>query len=249
MAIDRVAGFNRITRDAGSEGFEKTELATSKTPERNGKVDEVAKMYEKQFLREMVKAMRSTVSFGAQKPSMAENIYREQLDEQYVEAWGDKGGVGLSGLIYDQLMERYFNSPAGRGLKAQGAGIPLTDRDISRVVRVKTAEGPGQVPLRIEVAPTEDGKPAKVQSPWEGKVLTSARLDNGKTALTLGHEGNLRSTFVFQGVLSADVVPGAQIGRGTQVGVLSPEIHSFLWNLQRPDTAAGGDSRPGLKLE
>ena len=81
--------------------------------DREPQVDMVAKLYEKQFLREMVKAMRSTVSFSEMtKPSMAEDIFRSQLDEQYVEAWGDKGGIGLGDIIYESLMDRL--SPAQR---------------------------------------------------------------------------------------------------------------------------------------
>ena len=69
---------------------------------------DVAALYEKQFLREMVKQMRSTVSESELMPTgFAEKYYREQLDHQYVESWGDTGGIGLGKMIYDQLLDRY----------------------------------------------------------------------------------------------------------------------------------------------
>lgn len=240
MAVDRIGGLGRVGRDAPSAGFDaldqKTPAEDTAKPERNAKVDEVAKLYEKQFLREMVKAMRGTVNFGAEKPSMAENIYRDELDQQYVESWGENGGVGLSDLIYEQIMEKFFATAAGQELKSQnkGQGIPLTDRDVSRVIRMKTqTPGGNQVPLRVETKPSADGTSGKILAPWDGQVVAKARIEGGKTALTLAHGPKLRSTFVFQGVAGADVQPGAKLSQGSQVATLSPEIHSFLWNLNQ----------------
>ena len=232
MAIDRISANSKITRDTPSEGHDR--IAKSEAQPRNEKVDEVAKLYEKQFLREMVKAMRGTVSHGYVKPSMAEEIYRGQLDEQYVEAWGENGGIGLSNIIYDQIMERYFSTPHGKSLKDQGP-IAVTDRDVSKVVRVKmdsASQTPGQVPLRVEIKPSEDGGPGKLQLPWDAKVLTKSQL-GGKTSLTLSHGEGLKSTFIFQGVASAEVEPGKELSRGQTVGVLSPEVRAFFWNLSQ----------------
>jgi len=240
MSVDRIGGLGGVGRDAPSAGLDaldkKTPAEDTAKPERNAKVDEVAKLYEKQFLREMVKAMRGTVSFGAEKPSMAENLYRDELDQQYVESWGDNGGVGLSDLIYEQIMEKFFASAAGRELKSQNKGqaIPLTDRDVARVIRMKSqAPAGGQVPLRVETKPADAGKPAKILAPWDGEVVAKARIEGGKTALTLAHGPKLRSTFVFQGVAGADVQPGAKLSQGSHLATLSPEIHSFLWNLNQ----------------
>jgi hypothetical protein len=72
------------------------------------KIRSVAELYEKQFLRDMVKQMRSTVSFSdISKPSFAEGYFSEQLDQEYVEKWGDRGGIGLGDMIYQQLMSQY----------------------------------------------------------------------------------------------------------------------------------------------
>lgn len=241
LAIDRIGAAGKLTRDSASAGLEAQEkrAQAEAAPARNARVDEAAKLYEKQFLREMVKAMRGTVTFGAQKPTMAENIYRSQLDEQYVDSWGDQGGVGLADLIYDQVMERYF-SAQGKALKGNKEPIPLTDRDISRVVRVPSSEQGGrtgaQIPLRIEVGESRDGSSAKLQAPWDSQVVSNARLEGGKTALTLSHGPSLRSTLIFQGVASADAQPGARFERGRTLGILSPETRAFLWNLGRSES-------------
>ena len=77
-------------------------------PSVDKRLQDASKLYEKQFLRQMVKSMRSTVSkSGLVKNSMAEKVFREQLDHEYVEQWGNRGGIGLSNLIYNQLRERF----------------------------------------------------------------------------------------------------------------------------------------------
>jgi flagellar protein FlgJ len=237
VAVDRIGATSKMTRDSASAGFEaldkRAELDQKQMP-RNEKVDAAAKLYEKTFLREMVKAMRGTTNFGAEKPSMGEGIYKDELDNEYVESWGDHGGVGLANLIYDQIMERYFNSTGdGHSLKGQSKGLPLTDKDVSRVIRIKATEVPGQVPLRVELKKSEDGSPSKLKMPWDGEVVSSASLEGGKTALTLQHGPSLRSTLIFKGVAAAEAQPGIRLEQGKTVGILSPEIHSFLWNLNR----------------
>src|SRR5262245_47892062 len=79
-----------------------------KLKEQDGQLREAAKMYENHFLNEMVKAMRSTVKHddGLIKQNFGEKIFSEQLDQQYVDGWANKGGVGLADLIYNQLRER-----------------------------------------------------------------------------------------------------------------------------------------------
>ena len=72
------------------------------------KLHEVSEMYEKHFLREMMKAMRSTVHEGGFiQQNQAERIFKEQLDDHYVDKWSEKGGIGLSKVIYDQLIDKF----------------------------------------------------------------------------------------------------------------------------------------------
>jgi Rod binding domain-containing protein len=107
------------------------------------KMHEVADLYEKQFLGEMVKAMRSTVSYSAySQPSMAEQIYRDKMYEEYVQNWSKKGGVGFSKIIYQQLLERYSpyhrrinDTPTGpRPLKSNEIlGLNEKDKDFKKI--------------------------------------------------------------------------------------------------------------------
>ena len=56
-----------------------------------------AKLYERQFLNEMMRAMRNTVDHGGiTKPSMAEKIYQDELYGEYAEKWVENGGNGLA---------------------------------------------------------------------------------------------------------------------------------------------------------
>ena len=71
----------------------------------------VSDEYEKYFLKEMIKSMRSTVQESEfLKANNAEKIFQEQLDDQYSVEWNQKGGFGLSDMIFKQLSEKYLAS-------------------------------------------------------------------------------------------------------------------------------------------
>ena len=79
-----------------------------------------AKMYEQQFMQEMLNAMKKTVEHSSlTEPSMAEKIYKDELYTQYAEKWVENGGNGVADLIYKELKEklipaqhsRYVSSP------------------------------------------------------------------------------------------------------------------------------------------
>jgi len=87
-------------------------------PSLEQQINKAAKMYEKQFLQEMIRAMRSTVDDqnGFMKPSMAEKIYKDELFEQYAEKWVDSGGNGLADVIAKELKEKILPSQHSRYL-------------------------------------------------------------------------------------------------------------------------------------
>lgn len=218
--------------------------ADGKSP-RNQQIDDVAKMYEKQFLREMVKAMRSTVSESELVPqSMGEKIYRGQMDEEYVEQWGNQGGVGLQDMIYDQIMNRYFNRPQSAKELGQQGPIQLSNRDIAKAFRVEGGR-PQQTSVKVEVKsdPTKPQSAAQVQVPWDATLVTKTKLPDGKNAVVLDHGAGMRSTFIFDGVPAA-LEAGAKIPRGTSVGTLSPENNSFLWNMTDVGGAKAASAGP-----
>jgi flagellar protein FlgJ len=191
------------------------------------KLQDVASLYEKQFLREMVKQMRTTVSESEWMPSgFAEKYYREQLDQQYVESWGDRGGIGLSKVIYDQLMERYGERLGIRLPKQKAAGpLPLGVRDQwTGDIQEKNKA------IRFDRTKNDTGKPLKLEAPWDGQWLGSFQLDNGQQVAKISHDG-IQSTFVghFQ---FGDKEIGAVVKAGEVFGTLTPDAKSFLWKLE-----------------
>ncbi|MES2854318.1 MAG: hypothetical protein V4692_00565, partial [Bdellovibrionota bacterium] len=63
MSIGRIGQTPSVNRDTPSSGHEQIAKAEQQQqqPPRNQQVDQVAKLYEKQFLNEMFKAMKQTV--------------------------------------------------------------------------------------------------------------------------------------------------------------------------------------------
>lgn len=201
-------------------------------PPKNQQIEDVAKMYEKQFLREMVKAMRSTVAESDLVPqSMGEKIYKSQMDEEYVEQWSNQGGTGMSEMIYEQIMDRYFKKPQSAKMLGQQGPIQISNRDIAKAMRVEGGR-PQQTSVKVDLKtdPTKPQSSAQVQVPWDATLVTKTKLPDGKNAVVLDHGAGMRSTFIFEGVPSA-LEPGSKIARGTSVGVLSPENNSFIWNM------------------
>ena len=88
----------------------------------NQKVREVADQYEKFFIKEMMRHMKSTLNEdgGLIKKNNAEKIFTEQLDEQYSEQWNKRGGFGLSDIIYKNVTERYADQLPSEGAKSNG---------------------------------------------------------------------------------------------------------------------------------
>lgn len=191
---------------------------------------DVAALYEKQFLREMVKQMRSTVSESEFMPSgFAEKYYREQLDHQYVEQWGDKGGIGLGKMIYDQLLEKYGDRLGLRIPQQKALGpLPLTQRDQwTGTIQEKDRT------IRFERNKVTDGKPVSLESPWEGRWLGSFQLENGLQVARLQHDG-------FQSLLIGkfqigDKKIGDPLRAGESFGVLAPDTNHLLWRLEEKE--------------
>lgn len=78
------------------------------SPKENQSLREVAALYEKEFTRQLLKAMRQTVPEGALIPkNQAEKIFEEELYNQYGDLLAEKGDGSLREMIYQNLVERY----------------------------------------------------------------------------------------------------------------------------------------------
>jgi Rod binding domain-containing protein len=104
----------------------KPKIPTRTPPSLDDQIHKAAKMYEQQFLQEMMQAMRKTVQH-TNEPSMAEKIYADELNSQYVEKWADSGGNGLADLIYKELKEKILPSQHSRYLPKPTAPVPAKD--------------------------------------------------------------------------------------------------------------------------
>lgn len=216
------------------------------------KLHEVSEMYEKHFLREMVKAMRSTVHEGGFiQANQAEKIFRDQLDDQYVDSWGSKGGIGLSDMIYKQLIERFGEQMGIKPHVAKPHGpLPIGEKD--QTVRVTPTPAPAANAAgkkdsvsyrfdRVALEQPEIGQGAlvdrarntalEVKAPWEGVLLNKIALNSQENVLEIGHDNGLKSQLVYKGSV-AKLAPGQNVQAGETLGLLSPEAKSLFWNVQ-----------------
>ncbi len=220
----------------------------------------VAALYEKQFLREMVKQMRSTVSESSIIPtSFAEKYYREQLDHQYVEAWGDQGGIGLGKVIYDQLVSRYGEQLGIKVPQNRPKGpIPLGQKELwdarfeskdkSILFSKKNDSNIQNQNLKPELHADKNhhsvldsaslprdasdlslSAGSRLENPWAGKWLGSFELENGLKVAKIQHEG-FQSVFVGKFQTPAFEV-GKALQEGEFIGALKPESQQLHWKL------------------
>ncbi|MBX3021062.1 MAG: rod-binding protein [Bdellovibrionales bacterium] len=206
--------------------------------QRETQLREAAKMYETHFLNEMVKSMRKTVGGedGLIKKNMAEKIFSEQLDGQYVDNWAAKGGVGLADMIYNQIAERYLqgtknNLPKQPGVmpiapkQERSQGIQPTDSIQMKMIPPSAGH---KLEYRFEVPDASGGFEA--QAPLAGQVVESARLGENWSVVKLDHGRGLTSELTFPGRLTP-IDAGTAVGAGHRLGMLDPERPVLAWKL------------------
>ncbi|MGE5086661.1 MAG: rod-binding protein [Bacillota bacterium] len=213
------------------------------------KLHDVSEMYEKHFLREMMKAMRSTVHEGGFiQQNQAERIFREQLDDHYVDKWSEKGGIGLSKVIYEQLIDKFgvqmgIKKPVA---KPQGP-LPLDEKSNYTAHQFRHPGKSESLAYRIDktrAAPVPNaqavavsGDKGEVKSPWGGVLLGVRNLPDSQTMVEIEHDNGLKSQVVFRGSLSK-ISTGDTVQAGETLGVLSAEARSLYWTVE-PDKETG----------
>jgi len=210
------------------------------------KLRDVSEMYEKHFLGEMMKAMRSTVHEGGFiQSNQAEKIFREQLDQEYVDKWGKQGGIGLSDLIYNQMVERYGVQMGIKSAVQKPKGpLPLTEKDQFTAKSFHQNKKSENLSFRFDKTAQmieNNKKPTEVSSPWDGVLLDKKTLLTGETLLEVDHDNGLRSQLVFKGSSGA-IKAGDKIQAGETVGLLSPEAKTFFWHTQTGPQAPAPES-------
>ncbi|MFP5520147.1 MAG: rod-binding protein [Bdellovibrionia bacterium] len=201
-------------------------------PEPKEQLRDVANMYEKHFLRQMVKAMRSTVQeSGFIQTNHAEKIFREQLDDQYVESWGKQGGVGFSDLIYNQLIEKFG---AQLGIKEQVAKpqgpIAVKIQDQQQQSFRKQEGNKEKISYEFSLAGAQNPEARVVQNPWSGKLTKKIELRPDEHLLEVEHKNGLKSQIMYQGRVS-QIEIGKELQGGESLGTASPDSSRLIWNV------------------
>lgn len=188
---------------------------------------EASRMYEQQFLGEMVKAMRSTVheGEGVIKTNMAHNIFREQLDQKYVDEWSHRGGVGLADIIYKQVKEKYF--PTAPPPKLPMGAFPTDGQTKEPKFQLKMQES--QFNLRQDPNWEFEGS-IKVQSPWEGRV-TQVGQDGPLATIRIEHPFGASSILGFNGANHVKI--GDFVEAGQKLGSVEKNGPDLLWKIHK----------------
>jgi len=241
---------------------------------RDPRVMDAARMYEKYFLNQMVKAMRSTVKYSdLQKPTMGEEIYRDQLDDQYVDSWTETGGIGLADMIHDELLGKaQMNKLRREAMKASKGKtrtpMALTDRDVLAVRRLPSGGGvAASLNNKSETVLVSLGKttvarsdaPETVRSPWDAEIV-QIQANHGKVLIDLragakNSEGRAVQiafdgvTFDGTGGESGSLQVGNRINAGQVIGHLAPTARGILIRQEVPATKVQGGVKPSTTAD
>lgn len=203
-------------------------------PSAEKQLREVSNMYEKHFLGEMMKAMRGTVhESGFIQQNNGEKIFREQLDSEYVNKWGEKGGIGLSDLIYKQLVDK-FGAQMGITAPVEKPRGPISlDHKALYSAKVTQSEE-GKMSYRFDKMLNKSNELSaedrQLVSPWSGVLLNKLALGDDQFMTDIQHDNGLRTQTVHRG-WSSEIKAGDTIHAGDKLGLLSPDANSFFWKV------------------
>lgn len=192
---------------------------------------EASQMYEQHFMREMVKAMRqATPENGLIETSFGEKIYREQLDNQYVENWSKGGGVGLADMIYNNIRERYF--PSAENLLPPPKGpLPLDGK--KQINAPDWQAKPLKLPQEGDLSFRFEGKtPQMIESPWDGQVQRVTQGEGNLGVVEILHDQGLVSKFVFSGAANRHL-EGRRVQAGEALGQAQGVAPWLQWQIQK----------------
>ncbi|MGZ3691659.1 MAG: rod-binding protein [Pseudobdellovibrio sp.] len=218
-----------------------------KTKAADDKLHEVSELYEKHFIREMMKQMRSTVQEGGFiQQNNAEKIFRDQLDDQYADQWTKSGGIGLSTLIYDQLIDKFgpqmglkqrVDKPMGpiaMNDKTNFAGVTSSGAPAAALAEAGGQQGQkssSQLTFKFQTPPNEK---VELVNPWAGVLLDKKYMDMDQMQYRIKHDNGLESLILTRGTglgLEQKLSPGDTIQAGQQLGWASSASPLF-WTVK-----------------
>jgi peptidoglycan hydrolase FlgJ len=194
-----------------------------------GQLRDASKMYEQHFMREMVKVMRQSIPEGELiKTSFGEKIFREQLDNEYVQKWSERGGVGLADMIFNHIKERYMPGPEQQWSKPQG---PLPLDAVKPKWDVKTEVDENKTGYLFRAKESLNSNDREVKAPWGGQVQNSYRDENGVTVVTLRHDQGPVSRLSFSGV-APGLKAGDIVSSGRTIGQIQGAAPWLHWKIE-----------------
>ena len=199
------------------------------------KLREVADMYEKHFIKEMMKQMKSGVSEGSGmfKKNNAEKIFQEQLDDEYSTQWNKQGSFGMSDMIYDQLMDRY-GSQFGlkKDLEKPSGPIELDQKKHD----IKDLKSGDEFSIKIEAKDPAGASNENhaVKNPWAGTLHSKEMINDDHTLYKIKHDNGLESLITIQGGASEKtrfLSSGDYLQAGDELG-LAKETSPLFWTVR-----------------
>ncbi len=218
-------------------------------------IKSAAKMYEKQFVGEMIKAMRSSVQeSGLITKNPAEKLFSEEMDQHYAQQWSDQGSLSLATMIENQIIDRYGEK---WGLKENPLPVrgplPLSAKDLSKGAIALTAKDQmsgsadsknessvkgylyakeNKLDSMFNLPASADGEGHSVTNPWSGSVQKIPGTREPEQIYLIKHDNGLESRLAFQGksLLGFD----AQfLEAGAELGKTSADAGSLFWSLRK----------------
>jgi len=234
MAADvssNISKLQNLTSSAGGLTINKSIDLKKENNISNEKLREVADLYEKHFIKEMMKQMKSTLPEGGLiKKNNAENIFQDQLDDQYSSEWNKRGGFGISDLIFQQLSQKFgdkeknIEKPVG----------PIEFKDSSKILKLPDSpEHTYQIhPLDLK---KENNNNLNVISPWAGILQNKNMMDADKTSYRIKHDNGLESLILIHGgptEQTRHLSQGDQIQAGDLLGQANAASPLF-WTIKK----------------
>ncbi len=200
------------------------------------KFREVSDLYENYFIREMMKQMRATVhESGFIKQNNAEKIFRDQLDDQYADQWGKAGGIGLSNLIHDQLMDKYGQKMGLRpALEKPQGPLSLDQKSVfAGIIARPEAVASSTEPITYKFQ-SPQGEKSELKNPWAGTLLDKKYAEMDQMQYRIQHDNGLESLILTRGTgLGPEhkLSVGDKVQAGQQLGWLSSASPLF-WTVK-----------------
>ena len=90
-------------------------------------LEEVASQFEALFIQQMMKSMRDAIPQGDLMGSEHVDTYQAMADQQMSLNLAEEGGIGLAGLLVEQMQTKGYVPNDGRGADANKSDLKTTE--------------------------------------------------------------------------------------------------------------------------